>query len=73
MASGFEIGGGASEAKHEEVAEAALGSIEVVGVVQRSENIVRGDLAVEGGDEALKSYGADTGVNFLFFHPIEFY
>lgn len=72
VSAGFEIGGRASEAEHEKIPQAALRSVEIVRVIERSKNLVARDLAVESRDQALKAFGADDRVNFLLFHFFKF-
>ena len=66
MAAAFDVGGGAAEAEDEEVAEAGFGAFEVGFGVHGAEDVVGGDLAVEGGDEAAETVLADLGEDLIF-------
>lgn len=62
----FDVGGWAAEAEDEEVAEAGFGAGKVVGGVHGAEDVVGGDLAVEGGDEAAEAVLADGFEDVVF-------
>ncbi len=64
----FDVAGGAAEAGDEEVAEADFGSGQILGGVEGTEEGVRGDLAVEGSDQAGEAFFSDDLVNVLFLH-----
>lgn len=72
VAAGLDVVGRTSEAEDEEVAEAEAGGFEVgvlVGLfVHGAEDGVGGDLAVEGGGEAVEAFGADLGIDGLVVH-----
>lgn len=62
MASGVGVPCRAAEALDEEVTEALFGTGEVVGGIHRAEDVVGGDLFVEGCDEAGEAFFADDVV-----------
>jgi hypothetical protein len=66
MAAFLDVLGRAAEAEQQEVAQALLGSREIVGRIHGTENIVAGDLLIEGADEALETVVADAIVKRNF-------
>lgn len=60
------IGRGAAEALDEEESETFFRAGEIVLRVKWAEDVVGRDAAVEGGDEAVKTFFADGGVNLIF-------
>ena len=68
MAPGFEIGGRPAESKHQKIAQAPLRSGEVLRLVQRTQHLVRRDLAVKRGYQAPEPILADDRENILLFH-----
>ncbi len=64
VASFVDVGVGAAEAEEEEAGEALFGGGECFGGVHWAEDVVAGNLAIEGGDKATKfgfADGADDG------------
>lgn len=55
----FDVDGRPSEAEDEEIAQALFGPRQVGGRIHGAEDIVAGDLAVEGGDEPAKTVVTD--------------
>ncbi len=68
MPPGFKISGRPSKAEQQEIAKPLFRSRQILGMIQRTQHVVRGNLPVERGDQPLKSLLPDDGVNFLFFH-----
>ena len=57
-----------AEAVNQKIAQALLGSAQVVSRIHRAEDVVRGNLPVEFRRQAIESRLADGGVNLEIFH-----
>ena len=68
MAALFDVRRRPAESVNEKIPKPLLGTFEIVGRIHRSEDVVRGHLAIERLYQALESVLADGGVNFFFFH-----
>lgn len=66
MSALLDIAHGSAEAADEEFAETLLGPGEIVRGIHGAEDVVGGDLTVEGGDEAMEAVLADRGIDFVF-------
>ena len=66
VASLFDVARRTAEAADEKISEANFGAGEVVSGIHGAEEVVGGDLGVEGGDEAGEAVFADEGVELLF-------
>ncbi len=64
----FDIALRTAEAADEEVAETFFGSVELVGRVERAEDVVESDLRVELGYESMEALFAEDFINIKFFH-----
>lgn len=62
----FDVAHGPAEPAHEEVAQPLFGSGQVIGGIHGSENVITGDSAVEGSDEAGEPVLADRAINLIF-------
>lgn len=56
----------AAEASDEEISQTLLSPDEIVGRIHRPENVVLGNLFVEGVDKLLEAFLADAFVNLVF-------
>ena len=65
MAALFDVGLRTAEAEDEELAKAGFGTVEIIRGVHGADNVVSGDLAVEGVDEAAEAFVADGIVNLV--------
>lgn len=65
------ITGRTTEAENEKIAQALLGSREIVGWIDRAQNVVVGNLAVKSTDQAAKTVLSNDAVNFVLFHDRE--
>lgn len=65
MAALFDVGLRTAEAEYEELAKAGFGAVEIGGGVHGADDVVSGDLAIEGVDEAAEAFVADGIVNLV--------
>ena len=65
MAALFDVGLRAAEAEDEELTKAGFGAVEIIRGVHGADDVVSGDLAVEGVDEAAEAFVADGIVNLV--------
>ena len=65
MAALFDVGLRTAEAEDEELTKAGFGAVEIIPWVHGADDVVSGDLAIEGVDEAAEAFVADGIVNLV--------
>ena len=70
MTACLNIPGRTAETINQKIAKPFFRSEEIMTLIQRSQNIVGWNLAVEGGDQPLKSILADRGIDLMLFHGL---
>ena len=66
MASLFDVSLRPSEPTDQEISKALLSSREVLRRIHGSQQVIFGDLPIEGGDQARETFRANHGINFEF-------
>lgn len=70
MATSFDVGLRTAKTVDEKAAQTLFGGGEIAAAVHGTENAIVGDLLIKCGDQPRKSFVADGGVYFVFFHDL---